>query len=431
MKKSLSVILVCTLALGLFGCGMAPGGNTTPQSAEPIEIRVFSNLPDRTKDQGLVEQMIFDDYMEKNPHVTISVEALDDEAYKIKFKAYASGTGMPDLVSVWGQPGFIAEVIESGLLEELHEPDYADYGFVEGSLDGFRSADGKLYGLPRNTDVPGIYYNKALFDERGWAVPTSFGELLHLCGQARLAGLAPIAIDGVNKWPLAIFYHDMLMKAYGQDMTPLYAEAIGGGDFSATTMFLDIAGLYQHNAPLLFQSGFELHDYPTALNLFAAGRAAMFYTGSWRMGMANDSSIPPQVRENIRVFTMPPVDGGAGKHTDIAAWNGGGHSVTADGVQKQAAIDLLNYMYLPENWSRLAWENNVCMSAQDFAPYKTGSETPVQLQFIDIVQNATALSGTPLHDSGTAQFKVQSENLSQALATQMITPEEFIAGLEE
>jgi high-affinity Fe2+/Pb2+ permease len=69
------------------------------------------------------------------------------------------------------------------------------------------------------------------------------------------------------------------------------------------------------------------------------------------------------------------------------------------------------------------------MSAQDFARYKTGSETHVQLKFTDIVQNASAISGTPLNDSYTAQFKTHCEGLCQSLATSMITPAQFVAGL--
>ena len=80
--------------------------------------------------------------MEENPNVTIEVEALDEEAYKTKFKAY-SMEGMPDVVSIWGQPAFLDEVLDAGVLAELNQDDYKDYGFISGSLDGFMK-DGKL-----------------------------------------------------------------------------------------------------------------------------------------------------------------------------------------------------------------------------------------------------------------------------------------------
>ena len=76
-------------------------------SGDSVTIKVFSNLTDRKSGQGFVEQTLFDQYMEENPNVTIEVEALDDEAYKTKFKAYASVSGMPDLGNLWGQPSFL------------------------------------------------------------------------------------------------------------------------------------------------------------------------------------------------------------------------------------------------------------------------------------------------------------------------------------
>lgn len=56
-------------------------------------------------------------------------------------------------------------------------------------------------------------------------------------------------------------------------------------------------------------------------------QAAMFYMGSWEASMALNEDIPEDIRTNIRVFTMPEIDGGQGKATDIAAWNGGGYAI--------------------------------------------------------------------------------------------------------
>lgn len=78
-------------------------------SDEPVTLKLFSNLPDRKNGQGLVEQTIIDEYMNEHKNVTIEVEALDEEAYKTKFKAYAMDE-MPDVVSIWGQPAFFTPV---------------------------------------------------------------------------------------------------------------------------------------------------------------------------------------------------------------------------------------------------------------------------------------------------------------------------------
>jgi raffinose/stachyose/melibiose transport system substrate-binding protein len=148
--------------------------------------------------------------------------------------------------------------------------------------------------------------------------------------------------------------------------------------------------------------------------------------GSWEMSMANNTDFSQEFRTNLRAFTMPVVSGGKGAATDICAWNGGGYSVTSNSKVKSEAIKLLNFMFRPENWNRLTWENNVCMSAQNFSMYQTGKETPVQKQFVNLVATASSISGVTLNDLGTSEFKTRSEYLVQQLSISTVTPEVFI-----
>lgn len=388
---------------------------------------MFSNNPDRTADQGLVEQTIFDAYMEEHPNVTIEVEALDDEAYKTKFKAYAAGSEMPDLVSVWGQPGFIDEVIDAGILAELNQDDYADYGFLNGSTDGF-SKDGKLYGLPRNTDVMVVYYNAKMFEDNGWEIPTNYDEFLSLAATINEAGIIPVSIGGGDKWPLYIYMYDLMQKMDGEGLMQKTLDAIASGDYSDET-FQKAADMFRETAEAgVFEPGFETTDDATAKNLFTNGQSAMYYIGSWNMSMATSMDISDEIRENIRCFNLPIVNEGVDP-TVLTAWNGGGYSVTEKSANKEAAIDLLNYMFLPENWTRIAWENGVCMSAQDFSAFATGEETEVQKQLMDMVSSSAGVSGTSIGDLGSSEYKTVCEDTSQQLAIGTITTEEFWAGL--
>ncbi|GHU51095.1 hypothetical protein FACS1894127_7160 [Clostridia bacterium] len=425
MKKILIAILACVLVFTMAACGGTSGGSGT---AGQTTIKVFTNLPDRTTGQGLVEQTLFDQYVAENPNIKIEVEALDDESYKTKMKAYASGSGLPDFVSIWGQPSFLDAYVDAGLFAELNEADYADYGFLEGSLAGF-SKDGKLYGLPRNTDMMAFYYNEKIFNDNGWKVPASYEELLALGKTISDKGMIPVAMDGGDKWPICIYVTDLLVKIGGSDYMAHSLQSIADKNFSDPRYLQSAQLLQQAYDAGLFQKGFETADYGTALNLFINGQAAMYYMGSWEMSMAANQEISADIRDNIRAFTMPVVAGGKGQANDITAWNGGGHAIIAKSAVKDEALKLLNYMYLPENWNRLAWENNVCMSAQDFSKYKTGNETPVQLQLVDILANSSSISGTTINDLGTADFKTKIEDLSQQDAIKSITPENFISGL--
>lgn len=422
-KKLLSVILAISMVATMAtGCGSS---NSSEKSKDgKITLKVFSNLPDRKNGQGLVEQKIIDDYMEENKNVTIEVEALDEEAYKTKFKAY-SMEGMPDIVNIWGQPSFLDEVLEAGVLAELNEDDYADYGFISGSLDGFKK-DGKLYGLPRNTDVAGFYYNKKMFDDNNWEVPTTYDELLDLAGKISKAGITPLAMDGGDGWPMAVYLSDILYKLTGNDYSSIVSDAVANGDFSDPS-FKKATELLKETADAkMFQSGYDSQDYGTAMNLFTNGQAAMFYMGSWEASMALNEDIPEEIRTNVRVFTMPVIEGGKGTATDIAAWNGGGYAVSANSEVKEEAIKFLNYMYQPDKLSKYGWENGVGMSAQDQTEYMTGNETELQMQFVDAVNNATNVSGTPVNDCGPSAFKTSIESEIQSVSNGSIKVDDFL-----
>lgn len=49
--------------------------------------------------------------------------------------------------------------------------------------------EGKVYLLPCNYDLLGIVYNKTMFEEHGWAVPSSFEELKELAPRIEAAGI--------------------------------------------------------------------------------------------------------------------------------------------------------------------------------------------------------------------------------------------------
>lgn len=425
-KKFLSTVLALTMVVTMaVGCGKSAGTNSSAKKGDDkVTLKVFTNLPDRKNGQGLVEQQIIDEYMKENKNVTIKVEALDEEAYKTKFKAY-SMEGMPDVVSIWGQPSFLDEVLDAGVLAELNEDDYKDYGFISGSLDGFKK-DGKLYGLPRNTDVAGFYYNEKMFKENGWTVPKTYDELLELAKKINDKGIIPLAMDGGDGWPMAVYLSDILYKLTGSDYSSTVSDAIKKGDFSDANIKKATEILKQTADAKMFQKGYDSQDYGTAQNLFTNGQAAMFYMGSWEASMALNEDIPKEIRENIRVFTMPIIDGGKGKATDIAAWNGGGYAVSSKSEHKEEAIKFLNYMYQPDKLSKYGWENGVGMSAQDQSAYMTGKETKLQMQFVDAVNNATSLSGTPINDCGPSTFKTSIESEIQSVSNGSKSVDDFL-----
>lgn len=439
-RKVVGVAASLAIIFGLAACGgqqtTAPA-ETEPEitadrsnadaseTVEPVTIKFFSNLPDRTANQGKLEQTLIDSYLKENQHVKIELEALQDEPYKQKIKTYTASNNMPDFYMVWGQTAFFGPMMKAGFAAELNESDYESYGFFPGSTDGF-SLDGKLYGLPRNTDFMVLYYNKALFEENDVKVPATYSELVEAAKAFRAKGIAPIATNGKDKWAIAIMFQDLVAK-YTGDQKLIYNALYRETTFSEEEGLLKGAQLLKELMDAKgFQDSFTAADYGAANNLFAQEKAAMYYMGSWEMGMASNEGFPESFRKNVSVVKFPVVDGGKGRDTDLISWNGGGYAVSANSKVRDEAVKLLNYFFRPDNWAKNAWQMGVCVPAQNYDDYLTGEETQLQKDLTAILSSSTSLSGVTWNDSATPQFKTDSETLSQELAVGLRTPEAFL-----
>lgn len=64
------------------------------------------------------------------------------------------------------------------------------------------SYDGKLYGLQiwHNSPEYVMVYNKTLFEENGWEIPTTYEELKSLCAAIAEQGITPWFIPGADGW---------------------------------------------------------------------------------------------------------------------------------------------------------------------------------------------------------------------------------------
>lgn len=440
LKKSLIAFVIVAMLFGMTACG-AEKASTTPtpeaqtpeatpeQTQEPVTINFFSNLPDRTAGQGLLEQTILDNYMKENPNVTIKIEALQDEPFKQKFQSYVASNNLPDIFNVWGQPSFFQAVMEKGYVAELNPDDYKDYGFFEGSTTDF-SYNGKLYGLPRNQDMTTLFINKAMFSDNNVKIPATYNDLVEAAKAFRAKGIQPLSINGRDKWILNLFFQDLVIKVSGNQRT-IYDASTGKTSFAADPDIRQAAELFKGLVDVgLFQDSFTSADYGAAQNLFLQEQAAMFYMGAWEVGMASNPDNSEHFRQNVALVPFPTVEDGKGKITDVCAWNGGGYAVSASSPVKDEAIKLLNYMMHPDNWPKIGWQQGLVVPGQNYKDYMTGNENVLQVQLTDILNTATSMSGTPWNDFNPGEWKSNVENLIQEFAAGITTVDEFLEALD-
>ncbi|HEY5583693.1 MAG TPA: extracellular solute-binding protein [Ruminiclostridium sp.] len=436
--KVVCLVITCMMVLGLAACGSTVTTATTATAttvaattvaAQPVSLKFFSVVPDRTAREGKLETMLIDQYMNENPNVKIEVEALQDEQYKTKFKAYSASNSLPDVMFTWNQPSFLTPAVKAGLIQELNPKDYESYNFVSGANNGYM-IDGKLYGLSSAAYIVGMFYNKALFDKAGVTYPTKFSDLIAASKALRAKGIIPCAVAGKDKWPVSMLLNDIWLKEAGNQQV-IYDAVNQKTKFAADTSIVE--GAKQFKALMdtkFFQDSFTSADYGAAQNLFTQEKAAMYYMGSWDMSMASNDKLSDTFKKNLVFAKFPAMDGGKGKDTDLEGWCASGYSVAANSKVKDEAVKFLNYMMKPDNWAKIGWQQNLIMPAQKFDAYKTGKENAIQNNISEIFASATSISGSPYNDSGDPAFKTAAESGVQLYAAGLATLEKALDDLD-
>lgn len=106
------------------------------------------------------------------------------------WKSYAAQGYFADLSD------FIEEEVDGVKVKDKIADEYAESIYYTRS-----NGEVKCYRLPFTSGIGGIFYNKKMFDENGWVVPTTYTELIALCEQINAAKLAVAGTDDVAVKP--------------------------------------------------------------------------------------------------------------------------------------------------------------------------------------------------------------------------------------
>ncbi|MCD1261160.1 extracellular solute-binding protein [Paenibacillus athensensis] len=443
MKKAAIGLTILSTVAALTACGgnstdtgssatstAAATAAATDKPAEKVTLTFFTNNSDRTAGQGKIEQELIDQYTKEHPNVEIKVETLSpDPQYQDKIKVYNASNNLPDIISSWGNSSFLGPLLSNNSLAEIDRDSLKDAGFIPAALDGF-SANGKLYGFPRNSDFFVLYYNKKIFADNGIQVPKTTADLKAAIDKLKANKIVPIAMDGQDPWPSGIWFDTLVQRASGTwDVSHKAMDRSGSfKDPAVVTAATEMQNWIKAGA---FGDGFLNNDYGAARNMFGQGKAAMYMMGEWEMGIATDANFPDEVKNNIGAFSFPTIDGGKGTTDDLTAWFGGGYSVSNNSKHKKEAIDFLTWMFRPDGWAKSVWQAGVTFPAQKYDQFQTGKETPVQKDLTTIFNTAKSYSGTVNQDKFTPDTLKTYYDTIQKLESDKINPQDFSNSIDD
>jgi raffinose/stachyose/melibiose transport system substrate-binding protein len=322
-------------------------GMAVPMAAgaqdDPVELVVWDQFTD-PEASGLVDE-IYAGFTEKNPNVTIKREAVENDQLRQTLRtALSSGEG-PDVIFYDAGPGYAGVLAESDLIIPMDEY-AAEYGWKEkvaGTALQGTTIDGKLYGMPLQVDLIGMYVNTAVMEENGWAAPTTLAEMLTFCKTASEAGVIPIAFADNPGWQA---FHQFSMTAnqmIGADAMQEILYNGGAANWNSPEIvtaiqayFVDMrdAGCFPEDAVAL--------TYDDGNALFYAGDAALHTTGSWMIG---DMEANMEAVDKVTFVPFPAIDGGKGQYWITGV--GSAYYVTANSEHPAESAAFIDYLFDP------------------------------------------------------------------------------------
>ncbi len=274
MKKICIVILILFVMLpSLFAGGEAEGDSTK---------LIMGSW--RTDD---VEQMnrILAEFNKQYPNITVEFQPTNPPDYNATLRLQLeSGTG-PDIMYARSFATGV-DLFESGHFADLSDLDVIYSNYDDGARAPWSTASGTPFALPFVAVSHGIYYNQDIFAELGISEPKSWQDFLAISRQIADAGYIPVANGLADEWDIAEVVFMSLAPNYIGGREGRLAYENGDRPFNDSNMVAAFTAM-QSLAPYL-PEGAEAIGYNDSNALFATGKAAMYFDGSWSIGTFKD-----------------------------------------------------------------------------------------------------------------------------------------------
>ncbi|MFH5183851.1 extracellular solute-binding protein [Paenibacillus sp. TAB 01] len=423
--RGAGLVLAITQLGGLAACtnpdegsfnGSAPGAAT--DAGQHVTLTLQTLQSDKGSPAYTMEEKIVNDFMKLHPNIQIQFDRLNTEQQKIKLKTQAASGEVADITMV--NPGAqMKPYVDSGVLAPLNDiVDEELRKTFHPEVLSYYTFDEKLYALPYNLNVAGIFYNKEVFAKEGLAVPHTFEELLDTAQKLKDKGHIPMAIGAKDRWTTSFLFMNILQRLNGRAGF-LQDVLQGRRTFNDPVFVQALSELQRMIQAGVFEEGATSVDSLTASGLFRSGRAAMYYIGTWEIPKIE---ISPEVRGRIGLIKFPTV-AGKGDPNDMIIAPGTAYALSAKGKHMPESKLFLKYFTM--QYPKVAMEMGaaVGLSQKVDDDFIATGYTPLQLEALSMFKD---MKGREMNFDNVVIPAVTQTHLDllQNLFVQAMKPEE-------
>ncbi|MFC5405484.1 ABC transporter substrate-binding protein [Cohnella soli] len=351
MATVLSLALMLTV---LSGCGGANKNAAPDSSASNTDSASHeSTQPSQEKevtlqlmgwrnsdDQGL--QALLEAFQAKHPTIKIQYTNASTDNYTTALKTKLLTNDGPDVFMVHPGGAEFVPLAQSGFMEDLSGSEWIG-NIQEGAMKA-ATLDNKVYGIPVDQNLIGMFYNKKIFSDNGLTVPTTWSDLIAIADKLKANGIAPFSF-ALGDWPKGLPPYSLVASTVLANHPNWYQDRTAG-----KTSFMDWAPAYEKYQQLLENytldgvKGAMGVKFDSNLQLMIDGKAAMLIEGTW--AYANIMQMAPSA--DVGLFAVNATDEPAGLVTPQGV--GTVYAVYAKSDKKEAAEQFIAFLSTPESY---------------------------------------------------------------------------------
>ncbi|WP_456290070.1 extracellular solute-binding protein [Paenibacillus sp. AK002] len=427
-KRKITTVLSLIAIFSLVATALAGCGGSENNSAGTNGDKTITWLTARPENGAIIQTVreLADRYSEDHPGFKLDIQVTADRpSYLTKLRTLVASGELPDFIDTDADP-YAQELADAGMLVDmkqfLEEQGLYDQ-FYEPALKYQELPDGSLYLLPLEYHLEMTWYNKKIFEENNLTVPKTIDDMLTISKALKDKGITPIAVDGVDVWPVLRYAAMIPFRTTGNE----FARNLSQGKAKMaddvgmqTANFVSEIGQY-------FQKGFASTDYTTAKNMFLNGEAAMYRMGTWEIPAFVDENLPEQLKGQVDYFYLPTINNAKTLNNEFFGNSGIGLAATTSNFD-ETTKDFLSYVL--NNYS------DVYVAKQQMSPLKftIEDESKYSELFLRIkkdMDNYGSEFAKPWDTLLDADTNSVMSDLIIKLAMGTITPEDFSKQIDD
>ncbi|WP_034609580.1 ABC transporter substrate-binding protein [Cellulomonas sp. URHD0024] len=316
-----SVLGLVTAGAFLLSACSGSGGDSPSETGGPSKDFSYLSFSENTSIKDTLTALSTGECSDANAVAKLKVDNQPQASFDQALQLRAGQTDLTSLFASGNSPQVAKDIESSGVLVDVGA-ELKAAGLDDAIIPAAKSTveslyDGKVYVLPTEFNVEGIWYNKKLFADNGIEVPGTWDDLVAAADKLYSAGVQPFSADGTDGWPITRLVGNYIYRSLGADALSDVAD--GKAKLTDTAYVEAASKVAALGAKGYFGEAVGSIDYTTAVNQFLSGKAGMFYMGSWVLGNFNDPTANQIGNENIGFMPFPAVTGGKGSADELAA----------------------------------------------------------------------------------------------------------------